>query len=260
MTIANVACLNHAGEASAPRRTYLGAECTFVAQAIATATRLAFDNIGRKKLFMVWSSVSIASSALCAPPSGLEEMVFFRILQGASARRSPPSQSVISTSTRASGRARRWRFGAPAFHDRADSSARPSPYLTIIQLALGLLHQDAGRHAWPCRRLHVIADTNPPAPQVRLLRFRLPVGRRQAHSSDASTARRTRLVPIVEVVLEFGIRSAALDVMIHTATHKEPSSTSSFHGSELLRVAAHDLRRRHRLLATMALLRRCCRT
>ena len=53
-----------------------------VAQAIATPiTGWLSDNIGRKNLFMICVGGFVATSALCGTALGLEEMVFFRILQ-----------------------------------------------------------------------------------------------------------------------------------------------------------------------------------
>jgi DHA2 family multidrug resistance protein len=68
-----------------------------VAQAIATPiTGWLSDNIGRKKLFMVCIVGFVASSALCGTALNLDEMVLFRVLQGAfGAAMAPLSQSVI---------------------------------------------------------------------------------------------------------------------------------------------------------------------
>ena len=68
-----------------------------VAQAIATPiTGWLSDNIGRKKLFMICIVGFVASSALCGTALSLDEMVLFRVLQGAfGAAMAPLSQSVI---------------------------------------------------------------------------------------------------------------------------------------------------------------------
>jgi DHA2 family multidrug resistance protein len=68
-----------------------------VAQAIATPiTGWLSDNIGRKKLFMICIVGFVASSALCGTALNLDEMVLFRVLQGAfGAAMAPLSQSVI---------------------------------------------------------------------------------------------------------------------------------------------------------------------
>jgi DHA2 family multidrug resistance protein len=68
-----------------------------VAQAIATPiTGWLSDNIGRKRLFMICIVGFVASSALCGTALNLDEMVLFRVMQGAfGAAMAPLSQSVI---------------------------------------------------------------------------------------------------------------------------------------------------------------------
>jgi DHA2 family multidrug resistance protein len=68
-----------------------------VAQAIATPiTGWLSDNIGRKRLFAICVAGFVGSSALCGTALGLEEMVLFRVMQGAfGAALAPLSQSVI---------------------------------------------------------------------------------------------------------------------------------------------------------------------
>src|SRR5581483_3793159 len=68
-----------------------------VAAAIATPiTGWLSDNIGRKNLFLICVAGFVGSSALCGTAFNLEEMVLFRIMQGAfGAALAPLSQSVI---------------------------------------------------------------------------------------------------------------------------------------------------------------------
>jgi DHA2 family multidrug resistance protein len=98
MTIANVALPHMQASLGAAQDTITWVLTSYiVAQAIATPiTGWLADNIGRKKLFMICVAGFVGSSALCGTALGLEEMVFFRILQGAfGAALAPLSQSVI---------------------------------------------------------------------------------------------------------------------------------------------------------------------
>jgi DHA2 family multidrug resistance protein len=98
MTIANVALPHMQASLGAAQDTITWVLTSYiVAQAIATPiTGWLSDNIGRKRLFLISVAGFIASSALCGTAFSLEEMVFFRILQGAfGAAMAPLSQSVI---------------------------------------------------------------------------------------------------------------------------------------------------------------------
>jgi DHA2 family multidrug resistance protein len=98
MTIANVALPHMQASLGAAQDTITWVLTSYiVAQAIATPiTGWLSDNIGRKRLFLICVAGFIASSALCGTAFSLEEMVFFRILQGAfGAAMAPLSQSVI---------------------------------------------------------------------------------------------------------------------------------------------------------------------
>ena len=98
MTIANVALPHMQASLGAAQDTITWVLTSYiVAQAIATPiTGWLADNIGRKKLFMICVAGFVGSSALCGTALGLEEMVLFRILQGAfGAALAPLSQSVI---------------------------------------------------------------------------------------------------------------------------------------------------------------------
>ena len=98
MTIANVALPHMQASLGAAQDTITWVLTSYiVAQAIATPiTGWLSDNIGRKNLFMICVGGFIASSALCGTAISLEEMVLFRLLQGAfGAALAPLSQSVI---------------------------------------------------------------------------------------------------------------------------------------------------------------------
>ncbi len=98
MTIANVALPHMQASLGAARDTITWVLTSYiVAQAIATPiTGWLADNIGRKKLFAICVAGFVGSSALCGTALGLEEMVLFRIMQGAfGAALAPLSQSVI---------------------------------------------------------------------------------------------------------------------------------------------------------------------
>ncbi len=98
MTIANVALPHMQASLGADQETVTWVLTSYiVAQAIMTPiTGWLSDNIGRKRLFAVCVAGFVASSALCGTALGLEEMVLFRILQGAfGAALAPLSQSVI---------------------------------------------------------------------------------------------------------------------------------------------------------------------
>ncbi len=98
MTIANVALPHMQASLGADQSTVTWVLTSYiVAQAIATPiTGWLSDNIGRKRLFTVCVAGFIASSALCGTALGLNEMVLFRIMQGAfGAALAPLSQSVI---------------------------------------------------------------------------------------------------------------------------------------------------------------------
>jgi DHA2 family multidrug resistance protein len=98
MTIANVALPHMQASLGADQETVTWVLTSYiVAQAIATPiTGWLSDNIGRKRLFAICVAGFIASSALCGTALGLEEMVLFRIMQGAfGAALAPLSQSVI---------------------------------------------------------------------------------------------------------------------------------------------------------------------
>ena len=98
MTIANVALPHMQASLGAAQDTITWVLTSYiVAQAIATPiTGWLSDNIGRKRLFAICVAGFVGSSALCGTAISLEEMVFFRILQGAfGAALAPLSQSVI---------------------------------------------------------------------------------------------------------------------------------------------------------------------
>ena len=98
MTIANVALPHMQASLGAAQDTITWVLTSYiVAQAIATPiTGWLSDNIGRKKLFLICVAGFVGSSALCGTALGLEEMVLFRVLQGAfGAALAPLSQSVI---------------------------------------------------------------------------------------------------------------------------------------------------------------------
>ncbi len=97
-TIANVALPHMQASLGAAQDTITWVLTSYiVAAAIATPiTGWLSDNIGRKRLFMICVVGFVASSALCGIAFNLEEMVFFRLLQGAfGAALAPLSQSVI---------------------------------------------------------------------------------------------------------------------------------------------------------------------
>ncbi len=98
MTIANVALPHMQASLGAAQDTITWVLTSYiVAQAIATPiTGWLSDNIGRKKLFMICVAGFVGSSALCGTALSLEEMVLFRVMQGAfGAALAPLSQSVI---------------------------------------------------------------------------------------------------------------------------------------------------------------------
>jgi DHA2 family multidrug resistance protein len=97
-TIANVALPHMQASLGAAQDTITWVLTSYiVAAAIATPiTGWLSDNIGRKRLFMICVVGFVVSSALCGIAFSLEEMVFFRLLQGAfGAALAPLSQSVI---------------------------------------------------------------------------------------------------------------------------------------------------------------------
>jgi DHA2 family multidrug resistance protein len=97
-TIANVALPHMQASLGADQDTVTWVLTSYiVAQAIATPiTGWLSDNIGRKKLFGVCVAGFVLSSALCGTALSLDEMVLFRVAQGAfGAALAPLSQSVI---------------------------------------------------------------------------------------------------------------------------------------------------------------------
>jgi DHA2 family multidrug resistance protein len=97
-TIANVALPHMQASLGAAQDTITWVLTSYiVAAAIATPiTGWLSDNIGRKRLFMICVVGFVITSALCGIAFNLEEMVFFRLLQGAfGAALAPLSQSVI---------------------------------------------------------------------------------------------------------------------------------------------------------------------
>jgi DHA2 family multidrug resistance protein len=98
MTIANVALPHMQASLGAAQDTITWVLTSYiVAQAISTPiTGWVADRIGRKNLFMICVSGFLIASALCGTAVSLEEMVFFRVLQGAfGAPLAPLSQSTI---------------------------------------------------------------------------------------------------------------------------------------------------------------------
>ena len=98
MTIVNVSLPHMQASLGADQDTITWVLTSYiVAQAIGTPiTGWLSDNIGRKKLFAICVAGFVASSALCGTAVSLEEMVLFRVLQGAfGAALAPLSQSVI---------------------------------------------------------------------------------------------------------------------------------------------------------------------
>ena len=97
-TIANVALPHMQASLGADQDTVTWVLTSYiVAQAIATPiTGWLSDNIGRKRLFAVCVAGFVLSSALCGTALSLDEMVLFRVAQGAfGAALAPLSQSVI---------------------------------------------------------------------------------------------------------------------------------------------------------------------
>jgi DHA2 family multidrug resistance protein len=98
MTIANVALPHMQASLGAAQDTITWVLTSYiVAQAIATPiTGWLSDRLGRKRLFLICVAGFVGSSALCGTAFSLEEMVLFRIMQGAfGAALAPLSQSVI---------------------------------------------------------------------------------------------------------------------------------------------------------------------
>jgi DHA2 family multidrug resistance protein len=98
MTIANVALPHMQTSLGAAQDTITWVLTSYiVAAAIATPiTGWVADRIGRKQLFLICIAGFVAASALCGTAFSLEEMVFFRVLQGAfGAALAPLSQSVL---------------------------------------------------------------------------------------------------------------------------------------------------------------------
>ncbi len=98
MTIANVALPHMQASLGADQETITWVLTSYVvAQAIMTPiTGWLSDNIGRKRLFAICVAGFVLSSALCGTSLSLDEMVAFRVLQGAfGASLAPLSQSVI---------------------------------------------------------------------------------------------------------------------------------------------------------------------
>jgi DHA2 family multidrug resistance protein len=97
-TIANVALPNMQGSLNAAQDTITWVLTSYiVASAIMTPlTGWMSDRIGRKRLFLVCIGGFTAASMLCGISTSLDEMVVFRILQGAfGAGLAPLSQSVL---------------------------------------------------------------------------------------------------------------------------------------------------------------------
>jgi DHA2 family multidrug resistance protein len=97
-TIANVALPHMQASLGAAQDTITWVLTSYiVAAAIATPiTGWLSDNIGRKRLFMISVVGFVAASALCGIAVNLDEMVIFRLIQGAfGAALAPLSQSVI---------------------------------------------------------------------------------------------------------------------------------------------------------------------
>ena len=120
-----------------------------VAAAIMTPlTGFLAARFGRKQLFLDRRRGFTVASVLCGSAQSLEQMVLFRLLQGCSARRwCRCRKPCCSTSTRARSTARRWRCGAWASWSGRSSARRSAAGSPSLQLALGLLHQRAGRHS-----------------------------------------------------------------------------------------------------------------
>ncbi|MCB1497200.1 MAG: DHA2 family efflux MFS transporter permease subunit [Bauldia sp.] len=98
MTIANVALPHMQTSLGASQDTITWVLTSYiVAAAIATPiTGWLSDNFGRKRLFMACIVGFVFSSALCGTAFGLEEMVVFRVMQGAfGAALAPLSQAVL---------------------------------------------------------------------------------------------------------------------------------------------------------------------
>lgn len=98
MTIANVALPHMQTSLGASQDTITWVLTSYiVAAAIATPiTGWLSDNFGRKRVFLVSIAGFVAASALCGTAFGLEEMVVFRVAQGAfGASLAPLSQAVL---------------------------------------------------------------------------------------------------------------------------------------------------------------------
>ena len=192
MTIANVALPHMQASLGAAQDTITWVLTSYiVAQAIATPiTGWLSDNIGRKNLFMICVVGFVGSSALCGTALGLDEMVIFRILQGAfGAALAPLSQAVIMDINPRERQGQAMAIWGAGIMVAPIIGPTIGAYLTehfnwrwvfYINVPVGIAALTGVFLFMP--------DTDPPHPQVRLLRLRPAVASPSARCSSCSTA------------------------------------------------------------------------
>ena len=197
-TIANVALPSMTGDLGASQDTITWVLTSYiVAAAIMTpVTGWLSDRFGRKELFLISVVGFVVASMACGIAWSLESMVAVPAAAGRVRRgdRAPvadlPARHQSEGAPRpGDGHLGRRHHGRP--DHRADAGRLADRQL---QLALGVLHQPAGRHRRLPRHGRLSAEHRQTRPRFRLLRLRHAVARRRRAAADARPRRRRRLV------------------------------------------------------------------
>ena len=182
-TIANVALPRMQGSLSATQdqMTWVLTSYIVAAAILTPLTGWLADRFGRKPLFLVSIIGFTLASALCGLAESLDQIVLFRVLQGAfGAALIPMSQAVLFDAYPPAqhGRAMAiWGIGVVLGPD-AGSDARRLAHRQL-QLALGVLHQRAVRHHGGGRSAGVLPRHHARTQELRLLRFQRAQHRRR---------------------------------------------------------------------------------
>ncbi len=169
-----------------------------VAAAIFTPlTGVLADRLGRKRLFAIAVIGFTVASMLCGAATSLTQLVLFRAA-ARRARREPRAAVASRAARHLSAREARLRDGAVGHgrDGRPDLGPDARRLLDrVLQLALGVLHQPARRHAGADRRHRVRAGGHERAEaRLRLLRLRAAVDRDRRAAAHARPRQRARLV------------------------------------------------------------------
>jgi DHA2 family multidrug resistance protein len=226
-TIANVALPRMQGSLSATQDQMTWVLTSYIVAAAITTplTGWLADRFGRKPLFLASIIGFTLASALCGMAQSLDQIVLFRLLQGAcGAALIPMSQAVLfDVYPPAAARPGDGDLG----HGRgAGSDARAAARRLAhrqLQLALGVLHQRALRHPRRARRHGLFPRHDAREEALRFLRLRAAEHRHRRAAAAAGSRADQGLVQLRRDQARERHRGLAFYLFVaHTLTAKKP--------------------------------------